>query len=54
MVFEIDQLQDLFKYSKDAGFADTVFAVLVEFLPDTKNFGAMLKLTCKLIEMPEK
>ena len=28
MIFEIDQLQDLFKYSKDAGLDDTLFAVL--------------------------
>lgn len=45
MIWQIEQLQDLFKYVKEADFCLLCF---LAFLLDTKNSGAMQRLTCKM------
>jgi hypothetical protein len=52
MIWQLEQLQEFFKYDKDAGLEDTVFAVLGR--PNMKNFGTIPRLTCKLVEMTKK
>jgi Cdc6-like AAA superfamily ATPase len=51
MIWEIEQLQDLFKYVKEAGLC---LLCLVEFLLDTKNFGAMPRLIYRKARRQEK
>ena len=54
MVWKIGQLQDLFKYAKEAGLEDTVLPCLVEFQLITKNCGALQRLACELVKTRDK